>query len=216
MAEKKKPAAKKPAAKKKKAEEAPEEEVQETAAPAKKAKAAKADGPREIPILSRLRPPAGAVRPKRRKGRGVGSGLGKTAGKGMKGQKARHPGGFSKLAFEGGQTPLQRRLPKHGFHNPFSKTVVTVNVADLNGFDDGDTVDVDTLRDAGLVRKRFEGGRGDSERQRAKVKVLGSGDLEKKLTVRVHAFSASAKQKIEKAGGTAEVIETKQQATAEV
>lgn len=205
MAEKKKPAAKKPAAKKKKAEEAPEEEVQETAAPAKKAKAAKADGPREIPILSRLRPPAGAVRPKRRKGRGVGSGLGKTAGKGMKGQKARHPGGFSKLAFEGGQTPLQRRLPKHGFHNPFSKTVVTVNVADLNGFDDGDTVDVDTLRDAGLVRKRFDG-----------VKVLGSGDLEKKLTVRVHAFSASAKQKIEKAGGTAEVIETKQQATAEV
>ena len=83
-----------------------------------------------VPILSRLRPPAGAVRSKRRKGRGVGSGLGKTAGKGMKGQKARHPGGFSKLAFEGGQTPLQRRLPKQGFHNPFRKTIVTVNVAE--------------------------------------------------------------------------------------
>lgn len=148
-----------------------------------------------VPILSRLRPPAGAVRGKRRKGRGVGSGLGKTAGKGMKGQKARHPGGFSKLHFEGGQTPLQRRLPKHGFHNPFSKTVVTVNVSDLNGFENGATVDVDALREAGLIRKRFDG-----------VKVLGSGELERKLTVKVHAFSASAKQKIEKAGGTAEVV----------
>lgn len=151
---------------------------------------------REVPILSRLRPPAGAVRPKKRKGRGVGSGLGKTAGKGMKGQKARHPGAFGKLHFEGGQTPLQRRLPKHGFHNPFRKTIATVNVQELNGFDDGATVDVDALREAGLVRKKFDG-----------VKVLGNGELEKKLTVRVHAFSAGARDKIEKAGGKAEVLE---------
>jgi large subunit ribosomal protein L15 len=159
-------------------------------------KTAKAEVEPIVPILSRLRPPAGAVQSKRRKGRGVGSGLGKTAGKGMKGQKARHPGGFSKLAFEGGQTPIQRRLPKHGFYNPFSKVVVSVNVSDLNRFEDGDTVDADTLRTAGLIRKRFDG-----------VKVLGHGELERKLTVKVHAFSASAKQKIEKAGGKAEVIE---------
>ncbi len=155
-----------------------------------------AEEEKEVPILSRLRPPPGAVRPKKRKGRGVGSGLGKTSGKGMKGQKARHPGGFGKLHFEGGQTPLQRRLPKFGFHNPFTKTVVTVNVSDLNGFDDGATVDVDALRDAGLIRKKFDG-----------VKVLGNGALDKKLTVRVHAFSAGAKEKIEKAGGKAEVLE---------
>ena len=150
-----------------------------------------------------IRPTIKSKKNRRRVGRGDSSGFGSYSGKGMKGQKARHPGGFSKLAFEGGQTPLQRRLPKHGFHNPFSKTVVTVNVADLNGFDDGDTVDVDTLRDAGLIRKRFDG-----------VKVPGNGDLEKKLTVKVHAFSASARQKIEKAGGTAEVIETTQTAEA--
>lgn len=155
-----------------------------------------AEEEKEVPILSRLRPPAGAVRPKKRKGRGVGSGLGKTSGKGMKGQKARNPGAFGKLHFEGGQTPLQRRLPKHGFHNPFSKTIATVNVQELNGFDDGATVDVDALREAGLIRKSFDG-----------VKVLGNGELEKKLTVRVHAFSASAKDKIEKAGGKAEVLE---------
>lgn len=152
---------------------------------------------KNVPILSRLRPPAGAVRSKKRKGRGVGSGLGKTSGKGMKGQKARHPGAFSKLHFEGGQTPLQRRLPKFGFRNPFTKTIVTINVSDLNRFEDGATVDAATLREAGLVRKRFDG-----------VKVLGNGEMERKLTVRVHGFSASAKEKIEKAGGKAELIDS--------
>lgn len=150
---------------------------------------------KQVPILSRLRPPAGAVRKKKRKGRGPGSGIGKTAGKGMKGQKARNPGNFGKLHFEGGQTPLQRRLPKLGFHNPFSKNVVTVNVSDLNRFDDGATVDPDVLVGAGLVNKRFDG-----------VKVLGDGELEKKLTVKVHAFSKSAREKIEQAGGTAETV----------
>lgn len=149
----------------------------------------------QVPILSRLRPPAGAVRNKKRKGRGPGSGHGKTAGKGMKGQKARNPGNFGKLHFEGGQTPLQRRLPKLGFHNKFSKNIVTVNVVELNQFDDGATVDPDTLVGAGLIRKSYDG-----------VKVLGDGDLEKKLTVKVHAFSKSAREKIEKAGGTAEAI----------
>lgn len=152
---------------------------------------------KDVPILSRLRPPAGAVRSKKRKGRGVGSGLGKTSGKGMKGQKARNPGAFSKLHFEGGQTPLQRRLPKFGFRNPFTKAIVTINVSDLNRFEDGATVDAATLREAGLVRKRFDG-----------VKILGNGEVERKLTVRVHAFSASAKEKIEKAGGKAELIES--------
>lgn len=149
----------------------------------------------QVPILSRLRPPAGAVRGKKRKGRGPGSGHGKTAGKGMKGQKARNPGNFGKLHFEGGQTPLQRRLPKLGFHNKFSKNIVTVNVVELNQFDDGATVDPETLVGAGLIRKTYDG-----------VKVLGDGELEKKLTVKVHAFSKSAREKIEKAGGSAEAI----------
>ena len=149
----------------------------------------------EVPILSRLRPPAGAVRRKKRKGRGVGSGLGKTAGHGMKGQKARHPGNFSKVAFEGGQTPLQRRLPKHGFHNIFSKKVIGVNVASLSRFDAGTTVDVDALRAAGLIKGRFDA-----------IKLLGNGDIDRALTVQVHAFSKSAKEKIEKAGGTAETV----------
>lgn len=151
---------------------------------------------KDVPILSRLRAPEGAVRPKKRKGRGVGSGLGKTSGKGMKGQKARNPGAFSKLHFEGGQTPLQRRLPKYGFKNPFTKSIVTLNVSDLNRFEDGATIDVAALRDAGLIRKRFDG-----------VKVLGNGEIERKLTVRVHGYSASARAKIEKAGGKAELVE---------
>jgi large subunit ribosomal protein L15 len=150
------------------------------------------------PILSRLKPPAGAVRPKKRKGRGPGSGLGKTAGRGQKGQKARNPGDFGKLAFEGGQMPLQRRLPKVGFHNPFSKKVEVVNLRDLGRFDAGSEVDPGALRDAGLIRRR------DADA----IKVLGQGDLDRPLTVRAHAFSKSAKEKIEKAGGKAEVIET--------
>lgn len=150
---------------------------------------------KQTPILSRLHPPIGAVKRKRRKGRGVGSGLGKTAGKGMKGQKARHPIGFSKLGFEGGQTPLFRRLPKRGFKNPFPKVVFTINVGDLNRFDAGTVVDEVALRQAGLLKRACDG-----------VKILGEGDLEKALTVKAAAFSASAKEKIEKAGGTAEVI----------
>ena len=158
---------------------------------------AKAEANDGTPVLSRLRPPAGAVSNRKRRGRGLGSGLGKTGGKGQKGQKARHPGNFGKLYFEGGQTPLQRRLPKHGFHNPFSKTVATVNVSDLAELAAGTTVTVDSLRAAGLVRGKFDS-----------VKVLGNGELARALTVQVHAYSKSAKEKIEKAGGKAEVIST--------
>ena len=153
------------------------------------------DQDQDVPILSRLRPPAGAVRKKRRKGRGIGSGLGKTAGKGMKGQKARSPGNFSKLGFEGGQMPLYRRLPKRGFHNPFSTKVATINLRDLARFDAGATVGLDALKEAGLLKRSFD-----------EVKVLATGDLDKALTVQAHAFSASAKEKIEKAGGTAELL----------
>lgn len=151
----------------------------------------------ETPILSRLRPAPGAVRGKRRKGRGPGSGLGKTAGHGQKGQKARHPGNFSKLGFEGGQMPLYRRIPKRGFTNLFAKKVATVNVKDLGRFDEGATVDESALRKAGLVKRKVD-----------MIKVLGDGELEKALTVKVHAASAAATQKIEKAGGTVELVKT--------
>ena len=151
----------------------------------------------KTPILSRLRPAEGAVRPKRRKGRGPGSGLGKTAGHGQKGQKARHPGNFSKLGFEGGQRPRFRRRPKRGFVNPFTKKVATVNVKDLARFDAGATVDEAALRDAGLVPRKVD-----------IIKVLGDGELDRALTVKVHAASATAMQKIEKAGGTIELVVT--------
>lgn len=147
------------------------------------------------PILSRLSPPAGAVHRKRRKGRGPGSGLGKTAGKGMKGQKARSPGNFSKLGFEGGQTPLYRRLPKRGFHNPASKNFATVNVSDLAKFDADSNVCIDALKTAGLIPRKSD-----------IVKILGNGELSVKLNVRANAFSASAKTKIEAAGGSVEDI----------
>ncbi len=151
---------------------------------------------KNIPILSRLQPPAGAVKKKKRKGRGIGSGLGKTAGKGMKGQKARNPGDFGKLGFEGGQTPLYRRIPKRGFINKWAKSVAVINVSALGErFDAGATVDLDALRGAGLLKRNVD-----------IVKILGNGELDKALTVKVHAFSASAKEKIEKAGGTAEVL----------
>ncbi|MDD9934758.1 MAG: 50S ribosomal protein L15 [Myxococcales bacterium] len=156
----------------------------------------------QVPILSRLKPPAGAVKRRRRIGRGPGSGLGKTSGKGQKGQKSRS-GGSIHPWFEGGQTPLQRRLPKVGFHNPFSKTIVTVNVSALARFDAGATVGPEELRAAGLIRKRYDG-----------VKILGSGTLDKALTVRAHAFSKGAKSLIEGAGGTAEVIDPKAAAPA--
>ena len=147
----------------------------------------------EIPVLSRLRAPRGAVKSKRRKGRGVGSGLGKTAGKGQKGQTARHPRAFGKLHFEGGQMPLQRRMPKVGFFNLFSRLIATVNVGELKRFEQGTVVDEKALRSEGLVKGKNDG-----------VKILGNGELDRALTVRVAAFSASAKEKIEKAGGTVE------------
>ncbi|GAC1374286.1 MAG: hypothetical protein NVSMB47_21140 [Polyangiales bacterium] len=146
--------------------------------------------------LSRIAAPPGANTPKTRAGRGVGSGLGKTAGRGQKGQKARSTGGMGRLRFQGGQTPMQRRLPKRGFKNPFAAKVVEVNVGQLETFDVGATIDEGMLRTLGLVKGRAD-----------KLKVLGEGDLTKKLTVRAHAFSKSAQEKIEKAGGKVVVLE---------
>lgn len=146
------------------------------------------------PILSRLSPPSGSTKHPRRIGRGPGSGLGKTAGKGQKGQHARGSGKVAQ-GFEGGQMPLHRRLPKVGFHNPFSRIVATVNVGRLARFEKGAVVDPAALAAARLVRGRFDS-----------IKILGQGALDKALKVRAHAFSAGAKASIEKAGGTAEVI----------
>ncbi|MBR1811547.1 MAG: 50S ribosomal protein L15 [Clostridia bacterium] len=145
--------------------------------------------------LHELAPAAGSKKDVKRVGRGPASGQGKTAGKGHKGQKAR-AGRGPRPGFEGGQMPLQRRVPKRGFNNIFAKEIAIVNLADLDArFADGDVVDVAALIEAGLVKKELDG-----------VKVLGNGELTKKLTVKVNAFSASAKEKIEAAGGTAEVI----------
>lgn len=149
---------------------------------------------KEIPILSRLRAPIGAVRNKKRKGRGIGK-LGKTAGKGMKGQKARSPGNFQKLGFEGGQMPLYRRLPKRGFHNLFAKDYAEVNVRDLARFDAGSVVDEAALREKRLVSGKFDG-----------IKLLGNGELDRKLTLKVHAASEGAKAKVEAAGGSVEIL----------
>ena len=145
--------------------------------------------------LSNLRPAEGSKHSDNfRKGRGHGSGNGKTAGKGHKGQKARS--GAPRPGFEGGQMPLQRRIPKRGFNNIFAKTVVAVNLSTLNRkFEDGATVDIEALVNAGVVKNGFDA-----------VKVLGNGKLDKKLTVKVSAFSESAKAAIEAAGGKAEVI----------
>ena len=128
-----------------------------------------------------------------RRGRGHGSGNGKTAGKGHKGQKARS--GAPRIGFEGGQMPLYRRLPKKGFKCPSHKEIVEVHLSELERFEDGSEVTVETLREAGIVRNPRDG-----------VKVLSGGELTKKLTVKVNAFSASAKEKIEELGGKAEVI----------
>ncbi len=148
-------------------------------------------------VLSNLRAPVGANRNRTRKGRGVGSGLGKTAGKGQKGQKARHPGNFGKLHFQGGQTPIQRRLPKRGFRNPFPVENAEVNVSSLGRrFADGSVVDLDALKAIGLVDDGY-----------ARVKILGDGEVERKLTLKVHAISASARAKIEAAGGSVEIVE---------
>ena len=138
--------------------------------------------------------PAVKAKSRNRVGRGIGSGNGKTAGKGHKGQKAR-TGGKIRRGFEGGQTPLYRRIPKRGFNNIFAKEIATVNVSALNAFEDGATVTIEALVNAGLVKKALDG-----------VKVLGNGELSKKLTVQVNAYSDVAKQKIEAAGGKAEVI----------
>src|SRR5690606_3447029 len=146
-------------------------------------------------ILSRLAPPAGAHHSEKRLGRGTGSGLGKTCGRGQKGQKARNGGNIGKLHFQGGQTPLQRRLPKRGFRVPFPVQVVAVNVGDLERFDNGATLDEQALRAARLVQ-----GRG------VRIKILGGGELTKKLTVSAHSFSKSAQAKIEKAGGQVNVL----------
>ena len=151
-------------------------------------------------ILSNLRAPAGSRSAPLRKGRGVGSGLGKTAGKGQKGQKARHPGNFGKLAFQGGQTPMQRRLPKRGFNNPFPTVGAAVNISALAlHFEPGALVDPGTLYEAGLVKHLA-----------ARVKILGNGELDRKLTFKVHAVSAGARVKIEAAGGTIELLPTTQ------
>ena len=144
--------------------------------------------------LHELSPAPGSVRDVKRIGRGHGSGQGKTAGKGHKGQKARAGRGMQ-IGFEGGQMPLQRRIPKRGFNNVFATPYTIINLAALNRFEDGATVDVEALLKAGVIKSAPNG-----------VKVLGNGKLEKALTVQVAAFSESAKAKIEAAGGKAEVI----------
>ena len=145
--------------------------------------------------LHELSPAAGSKKEVKRIGRGAGSGQGKTAGKGHKGQKARAGRGM-RPGFEGGQMPLQRRVPKRGFVNIFGKEFSIVNVSALDqSFEDGAVVDIDALIEKGLVKKVLDG-----------VKILGNGEISKKLTVQVNAFSEAAKQKIEAAGGKAEVI----------
>ena len=145
--------------------------------------------------LSKIHAPKGANTAKTRAGRGVGSGLGKTAGRGQKGQKARSTGGMGRLRFQGGQTPMQRRLPKRGFRNPFADKVAEINVGELEAFDAGATIDESVLREFGILRGRAD-----------KVKILGDGDLTKKLVIRAHAFSKGATEKITKAGGQAVVL----------
>jgi large subunit ribosomal protein L15 len=145
-------------------------------------------------MLNELKPVPGARHSRKRIGRGTGSGHGKTAGKGNKGQNARSGGGV-RPGFEGGQIPLFQRLPKRGFKNINRKEYAIVNVCDLNGFENGTVVDVNLLKEEGLVKKEYNG-----------VKVLGKGELNVKLTVKAAKFSETAKQVIENAGGTVEVI----------
>ena len=144
--------------------------------------------------LHELSPSYGANKASKRIGRGPASGQGKTAGKGHKGQKARSGGGV-RIGFEGGQMPLQRRIPKRGFNNIFATKYAIVNLAALNVFEDGATVDADALKAAGIIKKAYDG-----------IKVLGNGAVTKNLTVKAAAYSESAKAKIEAAGGKAEVI----------
>ena len=144
--------------------------------------------------LNELKATDGARFTKKRIGRGQGSGTGKTSGKGQKGQNSRSGGGVA-IGFEGGQTPFFKRMPKRGFTNYTRKEYAIVNVADLNRFEDGVTVDYEALKAAGLLKKHLDG-----------VKILGGGKLEKKLTVKAEKFSATAVKAIEEAGGTVEVL----------
>lgn len=148
-------------------------------------------------VLSRLSPPSGARHNERRVGRGTGSNVGKTCGRGQKGQKARQGGDIGKLHFEGGQTPLQRRLPKRGFRVPFPVHVTAINVGELEVFAAGSTVDEAALRAARFVQKR-----------NTQIKILGDGELTKKLNLVVHKVSESAKAKIEGLGGKVELLAT--------
>ena len=144
--------------------------------------------------LHELHPAEGSTTAQKRLGRGSGSGLGKTSGKGHKGAKARSGGG-KRPGFEGGQMPLYRRVPKRGFTNIFGTNYAEVNVERLDAFEDGATVTIKMLLEKGIIRKTLDG-----------VKILGNGDLTRKLTVQANKFTAGAKEKIEKAGGKAEVI----------
>ena len=144
--------------------------------------------------LHELSPAEGSKKEVKRIGRGHGSGWGKTAGKGHKGQKARAGKGM-RVGFEGGQMPLQRRIPKRGFNNIFAKKVVAINVGTLNKFEDGAVVDIAALTEKGIVKNSFDS-----------VKILSNGTITKKLTVKAHAFSKDAVAKIEAAGGKTEVI----------
>jgi large subunit ribosomal protein L15 len=146
-------------------------------------------------ILSRLAPPAGSKKRNKRVGRGPGSGLGKTAGRGHKGQRSRS-GGRTGRGFEGGQMPAQRRLPKRGFTNPFKKKISIVNVGSLEVFEDGELISPATLLQRGLLKNIDDG-----------LKILGKGELTKKLSIYAHSISPSALEKIEKAGGTFEMIQ---------
>lgn len=144
--------------------------------------------------LSNLRPAEGSKHSDNfRRGRGHGSGNGKTAGKGHKGQKARS--GAPRIGFEGGQMPLYRRIPKRGFHNRNTQEIVAINISALEGFENDSVVDVNALLETGIIKNPKDG-----------VKILGNGELTKKLTVKVNAYSASAKEKIEALGGSAEVM----------
>lgn len=144
--------------------------------------------------LHELKAPEGATKAPKRIGRGQGTGWGTTAGRGMNGQNSRSGGGV-RLGFEGGQMPLYRRLPKRGFNNKWAKEYSEINVKDLNRFEDGTVVDLELLVQSGIVKQVKDG-----------VKVLGNGELEKKLTVKAAKFSKSAAEKIEKAGGKVEVL----------
>ncbi len=144
--------------------------------------------------LHELQPGVGSTSDKKRKGRGHGSGNGKTAGRGHKGQNARSGGGV-RIGFEGGQMPIYRRLPKRGFNNVFALQFAEINVSDLNAFENGAVVDAAALKEAGIIKKTLDG-----------IKVLGNGNLEKNVTVKAAKFTESAKEKIVAAGGKYEVM----------